>query len=336
MRTQLCRSMAMVLLSLTATGVFGQAQPSQPKDQVPPPANFVAATVNGWPISELAVFRAIAPQERKKYETRRKDILEHLIENALIDQYLLYLKIDVDVKEIDEKMAQIRTEAAKKGGLEKVLKDNFVTESELRHELAGLLRWERFVIKQATDETLRDFFSKNKAIFDGSQMHARHILLKVDERLNKEQAIARLTQLKKWMEEETQRQLEKLPPDARDQKRLNETVERVFADVAKKESACPSSENGGDLPWFQRDGMMVESFARTAFALRPYQMSDVVATKFGYHLILAVDRKIGKEVKFEDPQVRVLVREVYSDRLRDSVIAAMRPNAKIIINPPGK
>jgi peptidyl-prolyl cis-trans isomerase C len=63
-------------------------------------------------------------------------------------------------------------------------------------------------------------------------------------------------------------------------------------------------------------------------------MSDVVKTQFGYHLILVTDRRAGHEVKFED--VKPLVKEVYSDRLREAVIAAMRPRAKIEITPAAK
>ena len=45
---------------------------------------------------------------------------------------------------------------------------------------------------------------------------------------------------------------------------------------------------------------MVEPFAKAAFALKPYEMSEVVKSPFGYHLILTVERKPGREVKFED------------------------------------
>jgi peptidyl-prolyl cis-trans isomerase C len=63
-------------------------------------------------------------------------------------------------------------------------------------------------------------------------------------------------------------------------------------------------------------------------------MSDIVETEFGYHLILCTDRRPGKDVKFED--VRELVKDVYSDRLREAVLAQMRPRARIVINPAAK
>jgi peptidyl-prolyl cis-trans isomerase C len=60
-------------------------------------------------------------------------------------------------------------------------------------------------------------------------------------------------------------------------------------------------------------------------------MSDVVETQFGYHLILATDRRPGKDTKYED--VKDEVKEVYADKLREAVCAQMRPRAKIVITP---
>ena len=88
------------------------------------------------------------------------------------------------------------------------------------------------------------------------------------------------------------------------------------------------------MNWFGRNphsSGIVEPFAKAAFALQPYQMSDVIKTKFGYHLILVTDRRSGHEVKFEE--VKPQVKNVYGDRLREAVLTAMRPRAKIEMMP---
>lgn len=57
-----------------------------------------------------------------------------------------------------------------------------------------------------------------------------------------------------------------------------------FAELAKKHSLCPSGKKGGNLGFFTR-GQMVKEFEQTAFSLRKGELSEVVKTQFGYHVI---------------------------------------------------
>lgn len=57
-----------------------------------------------------------------------------------------------------------------------------------------------------------------------------------------------------------------------------------FANLAKKVSRCPSGKRGGDLGTFGR-GKMVKEFETAAFAVQKGQISPIVKTKFGYHVI---------------------------------------------------
>ena len=68
-----------------------------------------------------------------------------------------------------------------------------------------------------------------------------------------------------------------------------------FGLLAKTYSSDPSASNGGDLGWFAR-GEMVPEFENAAYALQPGQISDVVETQFGFHIIKCEGRK-GDKIK---------------------------------------
>ncbi len=299
-----------------------------------PAANVIAAYVNKQPIPELSVYRGLLREDPKRWTVVRKDVLNYLIDNTLVDQYLTQLKIQVDGKEIEERVDQIKGEA-KKSGMEfpVLLKRLFLSEDDLRRELTGALRWDKFVIQQGTEEKLKDMFDKHKNMFDGSQMQARHILIATTP-ATAAQAQASLLGIRKQIDAEVAAGLAKLPASAdsltREKERMT-LLEKAFAEAAMKDSTCPSKAQGGDLGWFPRAGAMVEPFARAAFALKPYQLSDPVLTEFGYHLIMAIDTKPGKDVKYED--VKPFVQELYGERLREAIIASYKPRSTIEILP---
>jgi peptidyl-prolyl cis-trans isomerase D len=82
-----------------------------------------------------------------------------------------------------------------------------------------------------------------------------------------------------------------------------------FADLARKNSEDEgTAKNGGDLDYFAR-GRMVPEFDEVAFTLQPGQMSDLVKTQFGYHIIKVVDKKAGTTRSLAD------VRQQIADQL---------------------
>lgn len=329
MRRTLRPAMAIVLSGLMASLAAAQEKIS------PPAAQAVAAVVNGQEIPEIAVRRGLQRVSPEKQAEVRSELLNFLIDTVLVDQYLAQFKIEVTPAEVEQRLKEIADELKKhNGSLEKLMQELQLTDAEIRTQIANDLRWQKFVNQQAIDKVLREFFDQNPEMFDGTMVRARHILLTPASGDPKaiEETRKQLLAFKQKIEQEVREGMAGLSaqaePAAREKTRAA-LLEQAFAEVARKESACPSKVQGGDLGFFPRVGTMVEPFARAAFALKQHEVSDVVATQFGQHLILAVERRPGKETSFEE--VKDIVKDIYADRLRGAIIEQMRTKARINI-----
>jgi peptidyl-prolyl cis-trans isomerase C len=308
------------------------AKPSVPAAEPAVVLPAVAATVNGQPIPEVAIQRSLRTVPPDKHEQARPEILQFLIDNVLIQQFLAQQRLPVSDAEVEAKLKEVKDEISKhKADYQKILKDFLLTEEELRTQIQTQLRWDKYVDSLATDATLRELFEKDREMFDGTTVRARHLLVKPhpDPAIDLKQR-QDLAALKQTIETETAEKLAKLPPfkDPLERERARARIlEELFATAAAQRSDCPSKDQGGDLGYFPRVGTMVEPFSKAAFATKPQQLTSVVTTQFGHHLILVTDRKPGKDVKFED--VKDIAREVFGERLRADLAGKLRAQSKI-------
>jgi parvulin-like peptidyl-prolyl isomerase len=337
------------VLGLTLSCVSGFAQaPQSPAPPAPAPttpaaaANAVAATVNGQPILESAVQRSLQHVPPIKHAESRPQIVNFLIDQALLDQYILQQKIAVDPKEVDKAIDEMKSEIKKENKeFSKVLEELKITEAELREHIAADIRWGKYADERATDKALKDLFDSQKYLFDGSMVSARHILVTTaaGDAKAADQAVAQLQAIKEEINKQVADGLAKLPAGTDNlerEKKRQSLLEDAFSAQAKAKSACPSKAQGGDVGMFAAfDSFgrmtMAEPFSRTAFTLKPFEISEPVKTSFGYHLILVTDHKAGREVKFED--VKELVKEHYIARLHENIISETKQKAQIVINP---
>jgi parvulin-like peptidyl-prolyl isomerase len=99
-----------------------------------------------------------------------------------------------------------------------------------------------------------------------------------------------------------------------------------FVELAKRFSEEPgAASSGGDLGWFGR-GAMVKEFETAAFALKPDEISPVVKTQFGYHIIKLEDRRAAGMKPFEDVrgEIRTQIAQARGDSTARRSAGALR------------
>lgn len=273
------------------------------------------ASVNGKVISTEEVesaFRRTSVAKRKltpdQDKTYRQHVLNLLIDETCLRQFLDRENVAVSEDVVEKHISQFKGALLAQGrNFDQFLQDLGITEETMRTDIRNLHRWFAYVDQQATPEVVAKYFEENKAAFDGTEVRASHILVKADLSATPEQDAA------------ARKKIEAI--------RSQLVGGTAFDAAAKAHSECPSKEVGGDLEYFPRKGVMAEPFAAAAFALQPGQISGIVKTEFGYHLIQVTDRKPGRQVLFAE--IYDQVKSAYADDLRTSIIQEVKANSDI-------
>ena len=105
-----------------------------------------------------------------------------------------------------------------------------------------------------------------------------------------------------------------------------------FAESAMANSSDPGSRvRGGQLGYFPREGDMVAPFAEAAFALEPNEVSDVVETPYGYHIIKVTDHRDARVIPFDEAREYIdsIVKGEKQTALVADYLATLKGNATI-------
>ena len=221
------------------------------------------------------------------------------------------LDIPLMAADIDAEVSKVVTQVGGPENYKKALDAQGITEVQFRKELEKGAKVNKLVeqacagVADPTEDEVAKFYEAHKAEFVvPHQVLCQHILVKGsdDAALDKIKAIR-----------------ERIVSGGAD-----------FAEEAKKNSDCPSGQEGGSLGWFGR-GMMVPEFDNVAFEMKKGEVSGVVSTQFGYHIIYKADEKGGGQQTLVDvhDQVKDLLRHETRGRAMDAFVAELRANAKI-------
>ena len=276
----------------------------------------VAATVNGEQVYRSEVLRTFYTTLRGKHEsldaTTRTKMLASVLDEV-IDQRLVYAFLKQSGKVASEATvtAELKTIAAQlekqKQDRAEYLKENGYTPTTFRRQIAWRLSWQAYLDATINDELLKKYFQSHLPEYDGSEVRASHILLRIDDQSSGESV---------------QRVVDKA-------RRIRQEIKQdtsTFAEAAKKYSDGPSRLRGGDIGFFPRYGVQGEAFSRAAFDLGKYDISDPVVTSYGVHLIQATEIRPGKKkwTDIKDRLRRDITRELF-----EKIAAKQRVGAKI-------
>ena len=276
----------------------------------------VVATINGVKISgvefskglqnykrRLAMMgQEVTPEHSKEIN---KTIVDDLVNRELLIQNCGKTGIKVSDDELNKEITSIKSKFQTEEQFNQAVKSQNLTIDEVKSDVRKALAIKKLMKNDIEDKIIVDekaineYYKNNPDKFiEGESIKASHILLMVDKNAAK---------------------------DAKEtaKKKIDGLLIRVkkgedFAKLAKENSDDKGSgQNGGDLGFFSK-GMMVPNFEKAAFSLKKDEVSEVVETEFGYHIIKLTDKKPSRTI----PQSEV------HDRLKN-FLKSMEANKKV-------
>lgn len=237
----------------------------------------------------------------------KNSITEQLINSTLLYQYAEKEKIDIPASRINDEIEQIKSSFGSEQDFNNALRRNNLTLNQLKESLKN-----QYMVDQAihneyaqitiSDEEIAQYYEEYESFFfQPEKRKISHILVE-----DKEEAELLLNQLNDGIID--------------------------FETTAKEKSICPSAEKNGDLGYISR-GQMVPEFEEASFSLEAGNLSDIVKTEFGYHIIKCYDIQEEKQLSLEeagDNIKSILTSQKQNERI-DELIAQLREEADIVI-----
>ena len=238
----------------------------------------------------------------------KKNILGQLIDYELLYQQAQKEKVKISSDEINLEINKIKDNFSSPEEFDAALKTNNLTLAQIKEDIRRQLMINKVLEEtksqvSITDDELLNYYNENQAsFFEPEQVHARHILVKTEEEANN-----LLLQLKEGITD--------------------------FSELAKEKSTDSSASNGGDLGFFAR-GQMVKEFEDAAFSLEPGEISEVVQTQFGYHIIKCEEKKEEYSPTFEEAKDKAMniLKSQGENEAISTFISKLKEEAVIVYN----
>jgi parvulin-like peptidyl-prolyl isomerase len=263
-------------------------------------------TVNGQPVYAAEI--SLLMQNIKGFLTSQgqqvseEEIVQvatqRVVEQKLLAQEATRFGIKPDEQRIAQLMAMTEQQAGGREQLEQALAKGGSNPEQLEGMFREMELGRSLIAQQikptieVSDQEINDYYKEHPdEFYSEEQVHARHILIEAGPDAD----------------EATQQAARQQAEQARERA----VAGADFAELARELSQDQSAQSGGDLGFFTQE-QMVSPFAEAAFALSPGEISPVVKSRFGYHVIKVEERRPAGTVPLDEarePIRRMLVTE---------------------------
>jgi peptidyl-prolyl cis-trans isomerase C len=311
--------------SNAAASTSADGAKQEPPKPMPTELPDVLARVNGQDVKKsdfdmlvrnIELSRGPIPQERRDEVLRAA--LNQLVEYTLLQQEAKNRNVTVSDAEVNERVKAMQGQFPTEEAFKKALDARNMSIDRLRDDaredmvIARMVEGEVASAQPPTDAECKDYYDKNPERFKlGDAVRASHILILADEKADEA------------TKKKARTQIEAI------HKRVKAGED--FAKLAKENSQDGSAAKGGDLDFFGR-GRMVPPFEQAAFALNPGEVSDIVTTQFGYHIIKVTERRAASTIPY-DEQLQERLRQILSEEKKQekaaSFVASLKQQSKI-------
>jgi parvulin-like peptidyl-prolyl isomerase len=290
-------------------------QAEVPNNQVTANADIVLARVDGVPITQNDLITVLVMRqlpETQQDPAAYQKLVQEQIDRFLLMRFLKAHKAEANPNELDEQFAAMKKAIEKNHDTpDAVWKKLGVTEDSVKKALAYDLAWRNYAHRVITAAEIKKEFDAHKTEWDGTQVKARQIFMRIPPEADQGEVAELITKLQQIKQE-------------------IEKGELTFEDAARKYSQSRSASRGGNIGTFQYYGRMPLVYTKVAFALKQGQVSEPFRVNDGLHMYY-ISEIIPGDFSWSDVQDEI--RDLKSSELRTSLLSELRSQAKIEILP---
>lgn len=262
-----------------------------------------------------------AGRQQEAKASIRRQLINDFVARTLLASEVKRLQLKVSESEMTEAMEQLKSSLPPSITIEELIRRNQSTEEKMREEISFGIKINKLVLTQLagknkpTEKEIYKFYEGNKDKFKtGESVHVRHILVAIDKK------------------DDDKVKTEKKGKAELLRKQLLEGAD--FAEIAAKNSDCPSKQSGGDLGLLYR-GQSVKPFENAAFSQQVKVVGPVVETEFGYHIIQVLERNRPQQVAL-DKKIREEIASFIEQQKKaaafEDIMKKLKAKATVIVH----